>query len=130
MFANVTGFISLDGKKGRLTPKFINEIYDYCKKVGTVSRREIFLNSIGTIPIGVDEEILETRLFLYNPDNVFGYPFEEIKEMLERRELRTEEKKNRGGEWINEAPFILSLSSISYNLESQSNDDSLSLNNL
>lgn len=55
---------------------------------------------------------------------------EKKKEMLERRGLRTEEKKNRGGEWINEAPFILSLSSISYNLESQSNDDSFSLNNL
>lgn len=74
-------FTTLKGNKVRLTYEFINKVYDYCEKIGTVTMQDILIKLLGAVPVGLGEEILNTKLFLYNPDNVKGFPFEELRIM-------------------------------------------------
>ncbi len=56
----------------RLTESFISEVVNFCKAQGKITQKEFFIRSAGNIPQGMSDEYLDTKVFLYNPDNLKG----------------------------------------------------------
>lgn len=77
-------FYTSDGERGRLSEKFIADIYDFCKNAKPMTQRSLLELMYHQVPHGMDEEQLERKVYLYNPDGLMPLPenFEDAIEVV------------------------------------------------
>jgi hypothetical protein len=56
----------------KLTEQFIHRIVTWCCENGKISNRELLLKLFGEIPHGLDDSMLNQKVYFYNPDNLPG----------------------------------------------------------
>jgi|GEM_PF-765635 len=56
----------------RLNLDFIENIVNHCLENGKITQRELFLKQMGMIPQGFDDDYLDAKIYLYNPEKILG----------------------------------------------------------